>query len=893
MTTKMPKILSQQPRWLDHGTPGYDFFQPGRIDKTSSSNATTEGPLRRVAHRGSELFVAVGNEIRWSHLSTLKDAGEGNAARYGKDESSQRSTHKTLKTPASKPIQQLSVSPSGDFVAVLTSHTCHVCILPSTEHLRFQNSQPTKLRSHQVGPTAHVVEQAPLVSALWHPLSPSGNTLVTVTQDACVRLWELDQNNRSTFNEPALAVDLKKLANASSQREDFSASKYGTNKGFSPDDLEMEVASSCFGGQGRDDEDGWSSMTLWVAMTEGDVYALCPFLPSEFLAPTTLLPSLSTSVVAKRKVFDQDRRVSDFDTLVADQQSTWLADLDQQEPTSIPGPYDVDVYTRPDRLSAIPRLQGPFQLSPDPDIGEITDIYAVAPKVNEEAYFDDDDDIDTLDSSDGLSIGIVCLAMSTNKVHICLNVEGVEAEWLPSKRCRSRYMNDLDGAKEMLLLESAELVSETQSGRLPAWPTFTASPTDRYEVFTTQPSGVFSLSFRPWVTALEDELAAPQPDGEGIGFRLNVIMESASTSVTTVNKSRSPLQDISASVAMLDHVDAELGYVVLTLAQHQPLATILDIPVATSHALQPEAQAVAGAFAAHVPRAPYHPDPVFDKPTALPEYINKWRQDSARGIGGDIKGQVRFSSDTLQKITKAHQVLSHDTHALGLAAADLYRRCEAMVEEMKFQIERVKELSNRVNSVTGEDEFPDQSTAGPELVRGGKDKIQKRIEDRQERTVAIRERVESLRRKMRNVGGKEMSAKERAFAEEVAKLQKTVLPAPQAPTSPGALLKMENSELTIRTETEDLDPEDRDTIAGRFKAVEEVYKQLTAQAIELQKELESRHKSASETRPTTPNTHAADFRQQKLAQVFALLERETTLIEAVDERLERLQVACG
>ena len=40
--------------------------------------ATTRdaGPFRRIAHRGTEIFVAVGNEIRWSELGTVKDAGE-------------------------------------------------------------------------------------------------------------------------------------------------------------------------------------------------------------------------------------------------------------------------------------------------------------------------------------------------------------------------------------------------------------------------------------------------------------------------------------------------------------------------------------------------------------------------------------------------------------------------------------------------------------------------------------------------------------------------------------------------------------------------------------------------------------------------------------------------
>lgn len=309
-----------------------------------------------------------------------------------------------------------------------------------------------------------------------------------------MRLWELDQSNRSTFNEPALAIDLKKLANASTAREDFSASKYGINKGYSADEVEMQVAGSCFGGEGNEDEDGWSCMTLWVAMTEGDVYALCPFLPSKFWVPATLLPSLSTSVVAKKRVLEQDRQAPELQRIVAQQQSHWLADLDQQDPTTIPGEYfTMDVFSRPER-SAIPRLQGPFQLTPEPDFGEITDIHVIAPKLNDESLFDDEEDFE-LPGDDGLSIGIVCLATGTSKIHICLNVEGVEAEWLPTRRSRKHYLDDVSAVKDLLLFQTVDLVRAGQASE--DWfPTLTTSPKDRYELFSTQPTGVYSLSFR-------------------------------------------------------------------------------------------------------------------------------------------------------------------------------------------------------------------------------------------------------------------------------------------------------------------------------------------------------------------------------------------------------------
>lgn len=451
----MAKVLSHTPAWLSRPSPAFDFFQPG--PQTKSPIALTNGqgkkldhqtPSRTIACRGTEVFAVAGNEIRWSDLILLRDSAkeEGNsedgAASFRASPSVQNhktyatNTTKVLKAPVAGQIRQLIISPLGDYLAILTSHTVHIAVLPDSSHLSSQDTAPLRIKTFQLGPTAHVLEQAQVVSALWHPLGHLGACLVTVTTDACVRLWELNRDSRHSFDEPALALDLKKLGNASSADEDFRASKYGTSKAFSPDSVEMEVAGACFGGAGTSEEHGWSPMTLWIAMTEGDVYALCPLLPTKWEPTPSTIPSLSTSVVSKTTMIAHDPGASEEERRITDHQQRWLADIDSQDPLTASHPltsHEFDVYFRPTSPPAIPKLQGPFQLSPEPDFSEVTDIFVIAPRVDDDALLQEEDDPDYYEP-EGLSVAIICLATKGGDVHICLDLNGVEAQWLPSKR---------------------------------------------------------------------------------------------------------------------------------------------------------------------------------------------------------------------------------------------------------------------------------------------------------------------------------------------------------------------------------------------------------------------------------------------------------------------------
>ena len=74
-----PKVKHYSAAWLHHYPPGASLFQPSLSDASSSrrslpsSSPLSPGPRRTIAHRGTEVFVAVGKEIRWGDLVYLQE----------------------------------------------------------------------------------------------------------------------------------------------------------------------------------------------------------------------------------------------------------------------------------------------------------------------------------------------------------------------------------------------------------------------------------------------------------------------------------------------------------------------------------------------------------------------------------------------------------------------------------------------------------------------------------------------------------------------------------------------------------------------------------------------------------------------------------------------------
>lgn len=94
----MAQVLERDPAYITSA----DIFKTSPKDSTTDTSALLlphvihDGPIRTVAHRGSEMFVAMGNELRWTDLGTLQDADEDRTwrEREGHDDDKATTTYK-------------------------------------------------------------------------------------------------------------------------------------------------------------------------------------------------------------------------------------------------------------------------------------------------------------------------------------------------------------------------------------------------------------------------------------------------------------------------------------------------------------------------------------------------------------------------------------------------------------------------------------------------------------------------------------------------------------------------------------------------------------------------------------------------------------------------------
>lgn len=84
---KMPKIISYTPSWLSRPSPGFQLFSrqspergvqkgPTQFENNLGGEKKHSGHQRTIARRGTEVFVVVNNEIRWSDLCMLREDWE-------------------------------------------------------------------------------------------------------------------------------------------------------------------------------------------------------------------------------------------------------------------------------------------------------------------------------------------------------------------------------------------------------------------------------------------------------------------------------------------------------------------------------------------------------------------------------------------------------------------------------------------------------------------------------------------------------------------------------------------------------------------------------------------------------------------------------------------------
>lgn len=934
----MPKITSYTPAWLSRPSPGFDFFAPSKSKQisngtTKKSSILSQAPLRTIATRGTELFYAQGNEIRWAEASNLKEQeqainqqtnrrsrrdhdhspavqGYRASCRFTFSTSRQLTLEQVLKVPGSRQIRQLLISPNGLYIAIISSHTVHVAVLPDPSHLASEDTSPLKLKTYHIGPTSHVLERSPVASVLWHPLGVNGDCLVTVTADAVVRLWELDRENRWSFDQSAFAVDLKKLANGLSTAEDFSPSKYGTSLGFSPDSFEMEVASACFGAASEFDESNWSPMTLWIAMREGDVYALCPLLPTHFQAQTQHLQQLLSTLRIDFAAVESLEGVPDWARKGIKQYQAWTSDIEEQ--IAADESYDVTLPTqvlrRPTQPSPVPKLQGPFQLSPDPDqIFDITDICALSAEPRQDLQSDDEASIS--DDNSAPALETLCLATSDGKIHVCMSLSKIEPRWLPLKKTgKSPFPEPDEDVREMLVLESISLVDSTAS----SWPCFTADVTSPARTFVTYSIGVAQLDTSAFQGKLAQELNG---EGEsGVNFRIGMLIDntqSACEQVITFDSRATPPDSHNETITCTNLYDPDLGHFVLTSSSGQPSAVTLDT---TSLDLDILETAAADDFditaeLQHLniaQRPAYQPSSTFWALSTLSTFLDDHVHSRNRT---SLHNEIRLSPATLDILMTVHRALSTETHKLGLAAADLFARCTRLQDEFQKQIASARDATERIDAVTRlEGEYEDEG--GEVSVR---ENVEMRLHSVRTTQEALMLRYEEVRRKVARVNRRPFSEREREWTGEVERLGELVLRGidevdriddvdADLDDEVDAVADADGEESgDAEANTQNVPPITHPETSQRFDEISELRDGLLVQYTEHQAELERKaHRDdgnsnimdadiSEKEKADLSLSVALDRRRARAVEVEMLLERQAAMIEAAREKLGRLK----
>lgn len=302
------------------------------------------------------------------------------------------------------------------------------------------------------------------------------------------------------------------------------------------------------------------------------------------------------------------------------------------------------------------------------------------------------------------------------------------------------------------------------------WPTFSADPNSRYSCFTTHSKGVYFFSLDPWIQSLDKELKSNEITGAP--FRMDVIRNGPGSLRERILSFEQDRESNSSFVpSCLSLKDSDLGYFVLTSVNGHPHAATLDQPHPESspivkHEAEGHEILEMGLLETGSLRVSYQPSDDFWQGSSLPTFVKDHVPSRHQRM---VKGEIRLSTATLDLMTKAHRFTSFETHRLGLAAADLFRRCERLQEELRDQIKRANEVAQLTERITGEGDAYLDRRKGPNPPS-----LDERCRIAQDRHHDLADRLDCLRKKASKYSGKDLSTQEKQWFSEVQKANEMI-----------------------------------------------------------------------------------------------------------------------
>ncbi|TCD66933.1 hypothetical protein EIP91_000711 [Steccherinum ochraceum] len=530
---------------------------------TDTDEATPSGRRQVMVIKDSDVIVAAGSEIRIASL------GDAKSQRAGQ-------THKVLHTPnVTFEIHSMVLNPNSKLLAVAGAFQVAVVVLPRPGFTRLVPST-VDCKSIQVGQYYHAAKDSPPIAKIeWHPWGEGGTTLMVMTTDGKLREYDISQDTEEPQQVLSFVPEKK-------------------SKSFlAEDSAEREVASFTLG-RGKAD---WGPLSVYALMKSGDIYSLCPYMPTNASIPSSYIHALECFVHAKKEYLSRSVLGESSSTSLStlyDYQHKYVSALLKQLPpgTAFPATSRPVSVRPPSTIKAKPIRQGPFLLQPAPRIlddsegGDATDILYMA--------FGGEGDED--EESDTERLGVLLVAFQDGKVDVCLDVEKVEAKW--EHRQHSNHDLPMLAVYESIDLGTISTLQKASTSTSSSsildllrgsHPVFLRDPIQDETVYVYHAFGVHALHLAPLLQALSTALRDDNSN-EGDDEHLHIALEKASATVvqpmlTTFSAERKSSNPI-IGVAIPNDVYLTYSIFILTSAMRLvvfPLSLHSDPPPISSH----------------------------------------------------------------------------------------------------------------------------------------------------------------------------------------------------------------------------------------------------------------------------------------------------------------------
>ncbi|BGP00811.1 hypothetical protein NBRC10513v2_000936 [Rhodotorula toruloides] len=691
-----------------------------------------------VVARGTDLVVAVGSELRMASLAEVKARSGAETA----DGEADLGEYKVLNTPAINfEIQQLVLNSTSKLLAVVGAHSVVVVVLPRRGWANTVG-KTIECRCLPVGAFYHSLPGSPAIaSALWHPLGADSSSLLLLTTDCTLREYSISTD----VSEPSQTLSFL----PQSEREKGKKRGFG----FSAVDEDARTAAGMCVGDGKGD---WGMMTLYAVMKNGDVVALCPFLPKKAAIPPSYIHSLSTFVSSKVNYLSSSlstritpsssstsarahealearytTQLAFVNSLVRQVQSATSqrlspAGAEEEDEDDADAPVRI---TTPSRPAWLPTLQGPFLLQPAPhDLSNGADDSAC--------------DISYLSPAAG-GLGVLVVAYRDGKVDVLLEVEKVEGRFVGEEEGRRRAEegavvlarrggvkgkgrgfsadSDDEGVTEtetetdlptLAVYESidlglaSELASSAVSSELRTnAPVLIRDPLYPDTLYVQHKLGAHCLLFGPWLEEVGEALRVDEKEDGREGSEVEkVLRKGTGTEVLwvlkTVGSGDEEGEERNPPVEGLAVVnDVYLGYSLLLLTSSLQLVGIelaLRVDPSASALAAPSSPGPSASTTTDNKSAEPAYVSLLDTPFTVPPLLSTSSRSSAPAVPrlAPTKQPLEITPDTLRTFGKHVSTVQDAIRDLVGAADSVQSRLELQMKELSRQVGKLAELDS-------------------------------------------------------------------------------------------------------------------------------------------------------------------------------------------------------